>query len=205
MRKLVTGVALAACIAAAAATGAAAASGPQNVTCHSGDIIEGTYKNVTVAKGNFCLILHSTITGNVQANNALQIGIDDTTVGGNVQANNVTGNGWLCGSTVAGNVEVGNNTANADAPPGTWFIGDSSWCVPPFDTVPGNYIGGNLHFHDNTTGASIENNDIEGNLDCHDNTPPPTGSNNAVDGNAQGQCAGLAGGVDDSASPPDSD
>ena len=45
---------------------------------------------------------------------------------------------------------------------------------------------------------------IEHNLDCHNNTPPPTGSNNAVDGNAQGQCAALAGGVDDSASPPDS-
>ncbi|HST25360.1 MAG TPA: hypothetical protein VLJ76_05175 [Gaiellaceae bacterium] len=205
MLKFFTGLALVIGLAVTAAAGSAAAAGPANVTCHSGDILEGTYHNVTVAKGNFCFLLDATVTGNVQANNALQIGIDSSTIGGNVQANNVTGNGWLCGSTVGGNVEVGNNTANADASPGTWFIGDASWCIPSFDPVPGNYVGGNLQFHNNTTGGSISNNDIEGNLQCQNNTPAPTGSNNAVDGDTQGQCAGLAGGVDDSASPPDSD
>ena len=142
--------------------------------------------------------------GNVQANNAEQLGIDNSRVNGNVQANNVTDNGWVCGSTIGHNVEVG-NASQSSAEPGSWYIGDASWCVPQFDPVPGNYIGGNLDFHNNSSGGFISNNDVEGNLACQNNTPPPTGTNNAVDGNATGQCAGMAGGVDDSASPPDSD
>ena len=115
-----------------------------------------------------------------------------------MQANNVSDNGWVCGSTIGHNVEVG-YASQSSADPGSWFIDDASWCVPQFDPVPGNYIGGNLTFHNNVSGGFISNNDIEGNFACQNNTPPPTGSNNAVDGNATGQCAGMAGGVDDSA------
>src|SRR5579862_6288010 len=144
---------------------ASGASAP-NAQCHSGDILEGTYNNVTVAKGNFCLLLGATVLGNVQANNAQQIGIDGSHIGGDVQANNVTDNGWVCGSTIGGNVEVG-NANQSTAPPGSWFIGDTSWCnFTPFDAVPGNWIGGNLSFHNNASGGSISNNDIEKNLDC---------------------------------------
>lgn len=204
MRKLFIGLALVIGVGVVVAASASAAGGPPNVVCHSNDILTGTYHNVTVANGNYCLLLGATVTGNVQANNAQQVGIDNSTISGNVQANNVTDNGWVCGSTIGGNVEVG-NASTSSASPGTWFIGDASWCYPPFDPVPGNFIGGNLQFHNNTSGGVISNNDVEGNLDCHNNTPAPTGVNNAVDGNAQGQCASLAGGVDDSSSPPDSD
>src|SRR5581483_8871320 len=114
-------------------------SSAPNVQCHSGDILEGTYNNVSVAKGNFCLLLGATVLGNVQANN-------------------VTDNGWLCGSTVGGNVEVG-NAGQSSAPPGSWFIGDASWCnFLPFDAVPGNSIGGNLNFQNNASGGFISNN-----------------------------------------------
>jgi hypothetical protein len=205
MQKRLMGVAVGLGVFVASVTLAGAAGNPPNVVCHSGDILEGTYHNVAVAKGNFCLVLGATVTGDVQANNALQIGIDNSSIGGNVQANNVTGNGWVCGSTIGGNVDVGNNAANSAASPGTWFIGDASWCIPQFDPQPGNYVAGNLQFHNNATGGVISNTDVEANLDCHSNTPSPTGSNNAVDGSAKGQCAALAGGADDSASPPDSD
>jgi hypothetical protein len=191
-------------LAFAGGAGSAAAAGAKNVKCHSGDILEGTYHNVVVPKGNFCLLLGATVLGNVTANRAAQLSIDNSSVRGNVEAHNVTDNGWVCGSTIGQNVDVA-NAAESTSEPGSWFIGDASWCVPQFDPVPGNYIGGTLNFHDNQSGGFISNNDIEKNLMCDKNTPPPTGSNNAVDGKATGQCAGLPGGVDDSASPPDSD
>jgi hypothetical protein len=180
------------------------AAGAQNVKCHSGDILEGTYNNVEVPKGNFCLLLGATVLHNVIANGAQQLGIDNSKIGGNVEAHHVTDNGWLCGSTVGGNVDV-SNSGQSTAEPGSWFIGDASWCTPQFDPVPGNYIGGSLHFNNNASGGSISNNDIEHDLACEHNTPPPTGTNNSVDHKATGQCAALAGGVDDSSSPPDSD
>ena len=181
-------------------------SSAANVQCHSGDILEGTYNNVSVAKGNFCLLLGATVLGNVMANNSEQIGIDGSNIGGDVQANNVTDNGWLCGSTVGGNVEVG-NAGQSSAPPGSWFIGDASWCnFLPFDAVPGNSIGGNLNFHNDASGGFISNNDIEHNLDCHNNALAPSGSNNAVDGTSSDQCAGMDGAPDsDTLSPADSD
>src|SRR5579871_4862857 len=119
MRKLLSGLALVIGVGFVAAASASAAGGPPNVVCHSGDIIEGTYHNVTVAKGNFCLVFNAVITVNVQANNAQQIGIESSTIAGNVQANNVTDNGWVCGSTIGGNVEVGNASSGPDEP-GTW-------------------------------------------------------------------------------------
>ena len=184
-------------------TPAAAADAP-NVKCHSGDILVGTYNNVEVPKGNFCLLLGATVLHNVTANGAIQLGIDNSTIGGNVEAHNVSDNGWVCGSTIGHNVDV-SNAGQSGAEPGSWFIGDASWCIPQFDPVPGNYIGGSLRFYDNRSGGFISNNDIEHDLACDKNTPPPTGANNAVDHNATGQCSALAGGVDDSASPPDSD
>lgn len=188
----------------AGAAGSGRAAGPPNVKCHSGDILEGTYNNVEVPKGNFCLLLGATVLHNVIANGATQLGIDNSRIGGNVEAHNVTDNGWLCGSTVGGNVDVA-NSGQSTAEPGSWFIGDASWCTAQFDPVPGNYIGGSLRFNDNASGGSISNNDIEHDLACEHDTPPPTGTNNAVDHKATGQCAALAGGVDDSSSPPDSD
>ncbi len=186
-----------------AAAPSRAASAP-NVKCHSGDILEGTYSNVEVPKGNFCLLLDATVLHNVTANGATQLGIDNSKIGGNVEAHKVTDNGWLCGSTVGGNVDIA-DSGQSTAAPGSWFIGDASWCTPQFDAVPGNYIGGSLRFHNNASGGSISNNDIEHDLACANNAPPPTGANNAVDHKATGQCAALAGGVDDSSSPPDSD
>jgi len=180
------------------------AAAPPNAKCHSGDILEGTYNNVVVPKGNFCLLFNATVLHNVTANGATQLGIDNSTIGGNVEAHRVTDNGWVCGSTVGRNVDIA-DSGQSSAEPGSWFIGDASWCTPQFDTVPGNYIGGSLHFHGNASGGSISNNDIEHDLACDKNTPPPTGTNNAVDHKATGQCAALAGGADDSASPPDSD
>jgi hypothetical protein len=207
-RRAIAGVISTVAVATALIIGPAAApagaSGAPNAQCHSGDILTGTYNNVTVVPGNFCFVFGATVLGNVQANGAQQIGIDNSAVHGDVQANGVTQNGWVCGSTIGGNVAVG-NASQSGSEPGSWFIGDASWCTPQFDPIPGNYIGGNLTFQNNASGGFISNNDIEGNLQCGNNSPPPTGTNNAVDHNAQGQCSGMAGGVDDSASPPDAE
>jgi hypothetical protein len=86
--------------------GSAAAAGAKNVKCHSGDILEGTYHNVDVPKGNFCLLLGTTVLGNVTANRATQLGIDNSSIHGNVEAHDVTDNGWVCGSTIGHNVDV---------------------------------------------------------------------------------------------------
>ena len=122
----------------AGGAGGASAAGAKNVKCHSGDILEGTYNNVEVPRGNFCLLLGATVLGNVTANHATQLGIDNSTVKGNVEANDVTDNGWVCGSPVGHDVQVG-DAHQSSADPGSWFIGDASWCIPQFDPVPGNY------------------------------------------------------------------
>ena len=97
-----SGAAVAALVIGTAAAPAGAAGAP-NAQCHSGDILTGTYNNVTVVPGNYCLVLGATVLGNIQANGAVQIGIDNSGVHGNVSANNVTQNGWVCGSTIGGN------------------------------------------------------------------------------------------------------
>src|SRR5207302_2973596 len=71
------------------ATPAAAASASNKTTqCHSGDILTGTYQNVIVAKDNYCLLLGATVLGNVNADKAVQLGIDSSTVGHDVHVNN---------------------------------------------------------------------------------------------------------------------
>jgi hypothetical protein len=101
------------------------AADPPNAKCHSGDILTGTYNNVVVPKGNFCLLLGATVLHNVIANGATQLGIDNSKIGGNVEAHHVTDNGWLCGSTVGHNVDI-TDAGQSSAEPGSWFIGDAS-------------------------------------------------------------------------------
>jgi hypothetical protein len=139
------------------------------------------------------------------ADGASQVNLDGTTVDGNVLANGDSNPGFICGSIIGGNLVI-HQTAAGVGPPPMWEIGDPGSCnFLPFDVTTGNYIGGNIEFSENQSGAMILGNDVEGNLQCHGNTPPPTGVGNAVDGQAIGQCAGFDGGVDDSTSPPDSD
>lgn len=56
------------------------------VVCHSGDILEGTYNNVRIPAGNFCLLLGATVKHSVFANDSIQMGIDNSTIGDDVFA-----------------------------------------------------------------------------------------------------------------------
>lgn len=186
---------------------------PRDVTCHSGDILTGFFGDVTVPAGNFCYLLQAIVEGDVTANKATQLGIDNSTVTGDIHATNVTKNGWICGSRIGGDVTIDKSKLDATTDPYTWVIGDSVGAPSPtncgdpgFDPVPGNFIVGDLTFDGNASGARISNNDIEGALKCVDNTPPPTGSGNQVDEANTGQCAALGGGADnDTMSPGDND
>jgi hypothetical protein len=187
---------------------------PRDVTCHSGDILTGFFGDVTVARGNFCLLLQAIVEGDVTANNASQLGIDNSTITGDIQANNVANNGWICGSRIGGSVTVDKAKFDPIDDPLTWVIGDSVGASPSntncgnknFDPVPGNFIVGDLTFDGNASGGVISNNDIEGALKCINNTPSPTGSGNQVDEANTGQCAALGGGADnDTMSPGDND
>jgi hypothetical protein len=198
-RATITITALATLIAVPALFGdAASAATYKPVTCHSGDILEGTYGNVTIPSGNYCLILRSTIYGNVTAQSgATQLGIDNSTITGNINVSGITDNGWICGSHIGGNVNISGSAYNPDTvySPGYWDIGfaDPNYCGnTSFDPTPGNTITGSLTFTNNQSGANIANNNIGNNLGCSGNTPPPTGGNNHVSGNATGQCAALA-------------
>jgi hypothetical protein len=204
---------------AVSATSAAAPASdqhkPQNVTCHSGDILTGFFGNVTVAKDNYCFLLQAIVEGNVTANDAVQLGIDHSTITGNIVATEVSDNGWICGSAIGGNVTITKTESNPETAnsPGQWVIGDSgsfggtSYCGnTQFDQVPGNFIVGDLNFNNNKSGATISNNDIEDDLNCTGNAPPPTGTNNQVDGPNTGQCSTTGGGTDnDTTSPGDND
>jgi hypothetical protein len=198
--------------ATAVASNSAAGASAKPATCHSGTILTGIHGTVTIPKGNYCELLQATIVGNVIAQSgAVQLGIDNSQVSGRISATGITDNGWICGSRIGGDVVVTSSVSNPDVQfsPGTWDIGyaDPGYCGnTQFDPVPGNAIGGDLKFKNNASGGELSNNDIEHALNCSGNTPSPAGSNNQVDEHATGQCASLAGGVDnDTTSPGDND
>jgi len=194
----------------ATANGAAAQAAPSNVTCHSGQVITGFYGTVTVPAGNYCELLQAVVEGNVNANGAKQLGIDNSTVTGNINASGITDNGWICGSRIGGSVTVNTAASNpgTSTSPGYWDIGfaDPSYCGSTgFDPVPGNSIMGTLTFEHNKSGGKITNDDIEGRLICGYNSPVPTGSNNQIDG-TQAACGQVTTGTDnDTSSPGDND
>lgn len=72
-----------------------ATPGPKNLRCDS-VVSGGTYKNVTVNKGDSCTLVDVVLTGGFHAKKgSVNVSLRDTTVGHNIQVNGATGNVFI--------------------------------------------------------------------------------------------------------------
>ncbi|MCL4721817.1 MAG: hypothetical protein KJ041_07660, partial [Gammaproteobacteria bacterium] len=145
-----------------------------NVTVTGNCTLNGTrvLGNVRVYGGGSLTTFGADIDGNIQANGASFVLVEQTAVNGDIQLDDMAGSaGSVINSTVDGNIQVFDND------------------VPL--VIRDNLVGGDVQAFGNQGGVAINDNDINGNLQCQGNTPPPTGGNNQVNGNKENQCSGL--------------
>jgi hypothetical protein len=182
----------------------AAAARPSDLVCSNQWVNGGSFHDVTVLKGSWCLIGDATITGNFQALGATSIGIfDGATIAGDVKISGTTSNpnasgeifggtaNGICTTKIGGDLEITHSGPNAP-----WNVGSTNY--PPLvnfsNCVFTNSVGGDLVFSGNLGHPNeISGNDIGGNLVCQNNgsfsgylVPSPK---NRVKGTSQGQCA----------------
>ena len=109
------------------------------------------------------------VAGNVQAENARQISVTQSShIGGSVQVNQ-GGAARVLNSTVEGDIQF-------EANGGDLRIDDNS-------------VGSSVQIVGNRGRSEIYGNRINGNLQCKENRPRPTGGSNRVRGNKEDQCS----------------
>lgn len=167
----------------------------------SGSACNGTYNgtfngNLTIVKGQNCILVGGTVTGNINQTGG-SLSIANFRVTGNVQVQGastflagpnavIDGNlaiqnvpaaaaqTQVCRSTVKGNVQVQDNGAVVE-------IGSAS------ASCAGNTIGGNLSVQNNTGATMIVGNTVANNLQDQNNTAPTQVFSNTVTNNLQCQ------------------
>ncbi len=168
----------------------------------SGSSCDGTYNgnfngNLTVMNGQACILVGSSVTGNitlnggslaisysaiggnvqVQGGGIFSIG-PSTAIGGNLQIQNIpvgTGQSQICGTTVRGDLQIQNDAAPV-------LIGAAAPA-----SCAGNQVGGNLTIQSNTATVSAVGNTVSNNLTVQNNSAATTINGNFVTGNLQDQ------------------
>ena len=130
-----------------------------------------TVKGTVTVERNATLYARSVrVMGNIQAENANQVSVANSTVGGSIQIRQ-------CGAATIHRVRVA----------GDIQFGANSRALNALD----NKVGGNLQAFQNRGGVRIAYNRVTGNLQCTENGPAPTGGDNLVQGSKEDQCRGL--------------
>lgn len=204
MRRVLLAVTAAVGLAGAAAPPALAA--PDRV-CADELILEGTFQDVTVAPGTWCLFGHATVLGDFRAVGASSIGIffqaqiaGNVTISGTTSYPDATGETFggsangICTSTIKGDLTVIDGGPHAP-----WNVGSTNY--PPYanfsNCVGPNVVGGTVRYERNAADVNaIGGNTIGGDLICAGNgafTPGfvAPGTPNQVAGTSRGQCAAL--------------
>jgi hypothetical protein len=171
------------------------------VPLKSGSACNGTYNgtfngNVTITRGQKCVLVGGTVSGNITQNGG-SLSIGNFTVKGNVQVSGSStfssspyavidgnlqiqnvpageANSQVCGTTVQGNVQFQDNGAAVQ-------IGSSSVACP------GNIIDGNLEIQSNTGATTIDGNTVKGNLQDQSNSAATRVFSNTITGILQCQ------------------
>lgn len=129
--------------------------------------------NVFVYSGGSLTSRNARIDGNIQADDAGDILVEDSFVGGSIQLDRLVGDdASIVNSEVIGSVQLNDNRSALRV-----------------DTTT---VGADVQAFANSGGVVFSGNTIDGNLQCKDNAPAPTGTNNTVGGNAEDQCETLA-------------
>ena len=198
--------------------GAAPAAEPADRVCSNEMILGGTFRNVAVAPGRWCLFGNAVVTGDFTAERASSVGIFFAThIMGNVVITNTSSHPDATGETFGGSANGictstidGNLTVSDSGPAAPWNIGSTNY--PPYanfsNCVGPNVIKGDVRFTANASKVNaIGANTIGGDLDCTANggfTPGflAPGTPNKVQGRSRGQCASLGSNPETAASPP---
>jgi hypothetical protein len=128
--------------------------------------------NVLLYAGGSLVAVDATIRGNIQAENADFIDVDNTEVIGSIQLDNMVGDvSNVRGSRIDGSIQLKSNRSRLE--------------------IQDNTVNADVQAFSNIGGVLIEDNVIDGNLQCKENSPAPVGGNNRVSGNKEDQCENL--------------
>ena len=126
----------------------------------------GVYDNVTVPKGESCILNNVTVNGNIHAVGASSVVIVYSTIEGNIHIQKTVGLALIQKVDVGGNVVMVNNENSR------FFTGISD-----------STIDGNVQFsHHPHSGLFIKDNQIGKNLNCSQNDPISGVNTNTVQG-----------------------
>jgi hypothetical protein len=128
--------------------------------------------SVLLYAGGSLAAVDATIRGNIQAENADFIDVENTEVIGSIQLDNMVGDvSNVRSSRIDGSIQLKSSRSRLE--------------------IQANAVGADVQAFSNTGGVLVENNVIDGNLQCKENSPAPVGGNNRVSGNKEDQCESL--------------
>jgi hypothetical protein len=191
-RQVFRGVAFAPC-----GFGATTVNGNLNIPAGGRCALNGTTVTGSLTVNGALVANGATIRGNILAQFADFVTLNDATIGGNVSVGNLLGNppasgeNSICDSRISGNLQI--RLSSADSP---WDIGQP--LDPPTGQAAGlcsagNLVKANVQFLSNDAQGLISNNSIRGNLQCENDSPPASGipGSNSVGASKVGECSGL--------------
>jgi hypothetical protein len=142
--------------------------------------------NIRIFAGGSLIAIGAVIDGNIKADTADFIDLQNTEVGGNVELDELVGDVSFIGdSTIDGDIKLDKNRSRL--------------------LLLRNYVADNLEVIRNGGGVVISHNVIDGDLLCEKNSPSPEGSNNMVSGKTKNQCRNLQAAPDTVSSGDDSE
>lgn len=128
--------------------------------------------NVLLYSGGSLVARNVNVIGNIQAERANFVDVDQSRVNGDVQLDELVGDlSRVQRTAVGGSIQLVANRSRLE--------------------VLDNEVGADVQTFSNTGGVVIADNSIDGNLQCKSNVPAPAGGNNVVQGNKEDQCADL--------------
>ena len=128
--------------------------------------------DIKIFAGGSLIAVGAVIDGNIKADTADFIDLQNTEVDGNVDMKEMVGDiSSIRDSTIDGNLKLDKNRSRLK--------------------LLRNYIDNNLHVSKNSGGVIITDNVIDGDLHCDKNNPKPVGGNNMVSGKKKDQCSAL--------------
>jgi hypothetical protein len=191
-RQVFRGVAFAPC-----GFGATTVNGNLNIPAGGRCALNGTTVTGSLTVNGALIANGATIRGNILAQFADYVTLNDATIGGNVSVGNLLGNppasgeNSICDSLISGNLQI--MLSSADSP---WDIGQP--LDPPTGQAAGlcsagNLVKANVQFLSNDAQGLISSNSIRGNLQCENDSPPASGipGSNSVGASKVGECSGL--------------
>lgn len=155
-----------------------------------GDMGALTVDNLRVPDGADCVLQKTRVKGNIRVGPRATLRARGVRVGGNVQAENARQVSLTDSSRVGGSVQIkqgGGATVLNSTVGGDIQYDDNRSPL----RVSDNKVGGNVQIIGNQAHAEIFRNTIEGNLQCKKNSPRPSGGANRVRGNREDQCASF--------------